>query len=130
VQAAEFREHRQQVERGEFIGGNGQLALLDFAELDQGFLRVIAEVEEFFGVFLQGVACVGEDAFARGAIEEGFTDFFFEFADGLADRGLGAEEFSAAREKRPSRATVKKTSSWESSMVASLPSLRDWFGHS
>jgi len=62
-------------------------------QFDQGFLRVVAQVEEFFGVFLQGVAGVGQDAFARGAVEERFTDFIFELADGLADRGLGAEEF-------------------------------------
>ena len=61
-------------------------------------MGVVAEVQEFFGVFLQGMASVGEDAFSGGAVEEGFAEFVFELADGLTDRRLRAEKlFGGAR---------------------------------
>ena len=37
MQAAELGQHRQQVERGEFVGGDHQLAFLQFAQFDQRF---------------------------------------------------------------------------------------------
>ena len=45
IQAAKLAQHRQQVERGEFVGGDRQLALLQFAHLYQGRLCVLAQVE-------------------------------------------------------------------------------------
>src|SRR5579864_313429 len=99
MQAAEFGEHRKKIEGGKFVGGDGQLALLDFAEFGERHLRVGAEVEQFFGVFLQGFARVRENALARGAVEKGLAEFLLQLANSLADGGLCAEElFRGARE--------------------------------
>ena len=92
MQAAKLAQHRQQIERGEFIGGDHQLALLQLAHFDQRRLRVLAQVEQFLGVFLENASGVGEHALARRAVEERLADLQFKFADGLADRRLGAKQ--------------------------------------
>src|SRR6266852_4480590 len=92
VQTTEFRQHRQQIEGGELVGGHHQLALLQFAELDQSFLCVLPQVEKFLGVFLEDASGVGQHTIARGAVEERLADFQLQLADGLADRRLGAEK--------------------------------------
>src|SRR5579862_8227164 len=92
MQAAILCQHRQQVERGKFVGGDGQLALLQFAHLDQGGLRVLTEVEQFFSVLLQDASCIGKYAVARGAVKERLADFDLQFADGLADGRLSAKQ--------------------------------------
>ena len=45
MQAAEFGEHGKQIERGEFVGGDGQFAFLQLSQFDQGFLGVPAQVQ-------------------------------------------------------------------------------------
>jgi len=40
MEAAELCQHGQQIERGEFVGRDAQLAGLEFAQLNQGLLRV------------------------------------------------------------------------------------------
>jgi hypothetical protein len=52
----------------------------------------LTQVEQLLGVLLQDVAGIGENAVAGGAVEEGFADFQFQFADGLTYCRLGAEE--------------------------------------
>ena len=93
MEAAKFCQDGQQVEHGEFVGCDDQLAFLQFAQFGEGFRGFGAQVDQLFGVFEQDFSGVGEDAFAGRAVEEGFAEFVLEFADGLADRGLGAEEF-------------------------------------
>ena len=93
MQAAEFGQHGQEIEHSEFVGGNDQLAFLQFAEFGKGFRGLAAQVDQLFGVFEEDFAGVGEDAFAGGAVEEGFAQFVLKFADGLAYGRLGAEEF-------------------------------------
>jgi hypothetical protein len=56
MQPAELRRHRQQVEHGEFIGGDYQLAFLQFAHLHQRGLCVLAQVEQLLGVFLENAS--------------------------------------------------------------------------
>ena len=83
-------------------------------------MRVVAQVEQSFGVFLQDAAGVGQHAFARGAVEQRLADFFFQLADGWLTADWVRSSFSAARENRPSRATVRNTSSWDSSISCLL----------
>src|SRR5208337_451243 len=92
MQAAIFAEHWQQVERGKFIGGDYQLALLQFAHFYQRHLRVLPQVEQLLRVFLQNASGVGQYPLARSTVAYRFSDLEFEFADGLADGGLGAKE--------------------------------------
>lgn len=92
METAEFGEDGQKVEGREFVGRDVELAFLKLAELDESFLGVLTEVHEFFGVFLEDTAGVGEDSVTGRAVEERLADFEFELADGLTDRGLGAEE--------------------------------------
>src|SRR5580700_907417 len=44
MKATEFSQHWQQVQRGKFIGGDGELALLQLSEFYQGFVRVPAQI--------------------------------------------------------------------------------------
>src|SRR5579864_8961646 len=92
MEAAKFGEHRQQVERSEFVGSDDKLALLQFAEFEERFLGVGAKVQQFLGVFLQSAAGVGENTFARGTVEERFAQLLLKLADGLAHGRLGAVE--------------------------------------
>ncbi len=58
-----------------------------------------AQVDQLFGVLEENLAGVGEHALARRAVEQRLAQFVLEFANGLADGGLGAEEFlGGARE--------------------------------
>ncbi len=99
MQAAKFGENRQQVEHGKFVGGDGQFALLQLAHLNQGFLRILPQVDQFFRVFLQNAAGIGQHAVARGAVKQRLADLDLQFADGLADRRLRAKHlFRRARE--------------------------------
>ena len=79
--------------------GDGQLALLQLAHLDERGLRILAEIDELLGVFLQNAASVGENAIARRTIEERLADLQFKFADGLADGRLGAKQFFGGARK-------------------------------
>ena len=93
MQAAELGQQRQQVEHGEFVGRDDQLAFLQFAQFSQRFGGLAAQVDQLFGVFEENLAGVGEDALARRSVEKSFAEFVLELADGLAYRRLGAEEF-------------------------------------
>ena len=99
MQAPELGQHRQQVEHGKFVGRDDQFAFLQFAQFGKRFGRLAAQVDQFFGILVENFPGVGEDAFARRAVEEGLAEFVLELADGLADRRLGAEKFfGGARE--------------------------------
>ena len=90
MQAPEFGQHRQQIERGEFVGGDGQLAALQLAKFDQRSAGIVAQVQQPFGILLQDAPGVGQQAVARGAIEQRLAEFFFQLVNRLAYRRLGA----------------------------------------
>ena len=96
-----LRQHRQQIKRGEFVGGDGQLAALQFAQFGQRLGGVVAQIQQPLGVFLQNASCVGEQAVARGTVEERLADFVFQLVDGLADRRLGAIQLFRRAGKPP-----------------------------
>jgi len=65
---------------------------MEFTQLDQGFLGVAAQVQEFLSIFLQVRPASVRTPSREGAVEQRFAQFFFQLSDGLADRRLGAEE--------------------------------------
>ena len=69
MQAAELGQERQEVEHSELVGGDDQLALLQFAQFGQRFGGFTAQVDQLFGVFEENLPGVGEDALARRAVE-------------------------------------------------------------
>ena len=91
--SAEFREHRKQIESGEFIGRDNQLALVQGAEFDQRLPGVGPQIQHSLGVLLEHSAGIGEQPLARGAIKERLPDLLFQLANGLTDRRLGTIEF-------------------------------------
>ena len=101
IQAAKLAQHRQQVERGKFIGGDRQLPLLQFAHFHQRRLRVLPQVEQLLGVFLQNPSRIGEYALARRTVEQRLADLQFKFADGLADRRLRTKQLFRRPRKPP-----------------------------
>jgi type III secretory pathway component EscV len=90
VQPAELIQDRQQVEAGELVGGNTKLALIHLLQFMQGADGLTTHVEQLFRILQQDFTGIGENAFARGAIEEGFANLVLELADRLTDRWLGA----------------------------------------
>src|SRR6266478_355821 len=101
MEAAELCQHGQQIERGEFVGRDAQLAGLEFAQLNQGLLRVRPQVEQLLGVLLQGAAGVGEDPFAGGPVKQRLAQLLLEFANGLADRRLGTKQLLGRAREAP-----------------------------
>ena len=93
MQAAKLTQHGQQVERGKFVGGDRELALLQFAHLHQRRLCVLPQVEQLLGVFLQDTSGVSEHALAGRTVEQRLADLQLKFADRLADRRLRAKQF-------------------------------------
>src|ERR1700694_4462413 len=81
MQAAKLAQYRQQVERGEFIGGDREPALLQFAHLHQRRLCILSQIEQFLGVFLQNAPGVGENAVAGRTVEQGLADLQLKLAD-------------------------------------------------
>src|SRR5580693_1351059 len=53
MQPPELRQHRQQIKRRELIGRDHQLALLQLPQRSQRFMRVVPQIQQFFGVFIQ-----------------------------------------------------------------------------
>ena len=92
MKAAKFREHRQQIKNGEFVGRDHQLSLLQFAQLGKRLGGLTAQIDELLGVFVENFSRVRKNPFARGAIEQCLPEFVFELADGLADGRLGAKQ--------------------------------------
>src|SRR5215469_6607528 len=99
VNAAEFGQNVQQVQHREFVVGDDQFPLLQFAEFGEGSGRFSPQVDQLFRIFVENLAGIGENAFAGGAVEESLAKFVFQLADGLADRGLRAEEFIGSARK-------------------------------
>ena len=77
---------------GAFVDAEGEFAAAAGAEVVDGALDFLAEIEHALGVADQELAGVGELAGAGAAGEEGLADPVLELADGDADGGLGAEE--------------------------------------
>src|SRR5689334_10501390 len=99
MEPAELGQHRQQVEHGEFVGGDEQSAFLQLAQFGERLGGFTAEVDQLLGIFEKNLAGVGKDALTRRAVEKRLAKLVLQFADGLADGGLGAEElFGCARE--------------------------------
>ena len=104
MKASKLRQNWQQIEDGKFIGGNDQLAFLQFAQLRERFGGLAAQIDQFFSVFVEDFAGVGQDAFARGTVKKSLAKFLFEFPDGLADGGLGAKQLVG----RPGKAVLAR----------------------
>jgi hypothetical protein len=73
VETPKLSQDRQEVEDGEFVGGNHQLAGLQLAQFNQGFLCVAAQVQQFFGVFAQYPSGIGQHSFAGRAVKQGLA---------------------------------------------------------
>ncbi len=101
MQAAELGQHRQQVERGKFVGGDAQLAALQLAQFGQRSGGIVTQVEQPLGILLQHAPGIGEQAFAGGAVEQRLADFLFQLVNGLADRRLGAMQLFRGPGKLP-----------------------------
>ncbi len=99
METPEFSQDRQQIKRGEFIGGHHQLAFLQFAELDQSLARIQPQIEQLFGILLEDASGIGQRAVARRAVEQGLSDLDFEFADRLTDGRLGAKKLLSGARK-------------------------------
>ena len=70
----------------------GTVSVGQFAKFRERLGGLGAEVDQLLGVLVQDLAGIGENSFARGAVEQGFAELVFELADGLADGRLGAEK--------------------------------------
>src|SRR5437588_4331529 len=92
-------KHPQQVEDGELIGGNRDLAALKLAQLAQGVDRASAHVYKSLRIFQQHRTGIGQQAFARRTVKQRFANFALQLANNLADRRLSAPQaLSCARE--------------------------------
>ena len=92
MQPAKFGQHRQQVERGEFVGGDAQLAALQLAQFSERAGGIVAQVEQPLGILLQDASGVGQQAVARGAVEERLAHILLPACEstGLPPIGCGA----------------------------------------
>ena len=78
-----LRQHRQQIQRSELVGSDGQLALLQLTEVCEGLLRVAAQVQQPLGVALEQLARIGQQPLAGRPVEEQLAEFPLELLDGL-----------------------------------------------
>ena len=90
VVAAKGIQDGQEPETGVFIGGDGKPSALQRAQFFESGDGFAAQPQKAFSIAAQKLTGRGESAVARGSIEEGFADFLFQLADGMADGGLGA----------------------------------------
>ncbi len=93
MQAAEFGQHRQQVESGEFVGRDAQFAAMQLAQFSERAGGIVAQVEQALGILLQDAPGIGQQAVARGAVEERLAHILFQLVNRLAHRRLGAMQF-------------------------------------
>ncbi len=77
---------------GAFVHAEREFAAAAAAQVFEGALDLLAQVEHALGVAGQQLAGVGELAGAGAAGEERLADPLLELADGDAHGGLGAEE--------------------------------------
>ncbi len=87
--AVELQAREQEV-RGVLVGGEGEAAAGERAQLVDGRGSFAAQQEQALGVAAQDFAGGGEGAVAGVALEEAFAEFVFKTTDGLRDGGLGA----------------------------------------
>src|SRR6185312_9157750 len=88
--ATELVESWKQNHAGVLIGGQLQAPALEAFQFAEGAGCLAAQREQADGVFAQKRAGGGEGTVARGAVEKKLAQGFFELADHLADRRLGA----------------------------------------
>ena|SRR5205823_7144342 len=84
MQPAKFRENRKQIKSGELVRRDGELAFVQFSQLDESCLRIIAQIEQPLGVLLKHASGIGEQAITRRAIKQRLADLLFQLADRLA----------------------------------------------
>src|SRR6187402_716923 len=89
VLSAKDVQKRKQVEAGVFVRSEIQDAPVQGAQFFERAAGLRPEIEQFLRVFTEHFASVGQGTVAHGALKERFSEFCFEFGDGLADSWLG-----------------------------------------
>ena len=111
----------QQVQRGRFVGADGQPPGRFVAQLGQGVFQIALQVLKAPGVLQNDLAGIGQQQILRRPVDQPLAEFC------LSSRWIDKEiagcvrsSFSAAREKLFSVATVRNTRSGCSSISYTL----------